>query len=112
MKDIDPRNVESAIEQVRHFAEVENIRLTPHAHQEMIEEEISLNEVLQALINGRMIENYPEHQRGACCLVYGDTQINRPLHVVCTTTKPILIIITVYEPKLPKWLNPTQRRQV
>jgi hypothetical protein len=32
------------------------------------------------------------------------------VHVVCTTARPVLIIITVYEPRLPKWLTPTNRR--
>jgi hypothetical protein len=32
------------------------------------------------------------------------------LHNVCTTTRPRLLLMTVYEPQPPKWMNPTQRR--
>ena len=84
--------------------------MTQHAQQEMAEEEIMLGEVLQALANGQVLEDYPQHRRGACCLVGGWTQAGRPLHVVCTTARPVLIIITAYEPKPPKWVTPTQRR--
>lgn len=33
------------------------------------------------------------------------------LHVVSTTAQPVLVIITVYEPKPPKWVTPTQRSE-
>lgn len=77
----------------------------------MAEEDIILDEVLEAIASGDILENYPEHRRGACCLLNGLTKKGRPLHIVCTTTMPVLIIITVYEPKPPKWVTPAQRRQ-
>lgn len=94
------------IEQVESAA----VRVTLHAQQEMVEEDIQYDDVLGALTRCQLLENYPEHRRGACCLVYGDTALGRPLHVVCTTAMPVLILITVYEPKPPKWVTPTQRR--
>ena len=78
----------------------------------MVEEDISLDQLRQALVTGRILENYPEHRRGPCCLVSGNTLAGRPLHVVCTTAQPALIIITTYEPKPPKWPTPTQRGRI
>ena len=110
MSDIDPKNSETVLAKIRDQADGENIRVTQHAQQEMTEEDITLDQVLEAIATGQILENYPEHQRGACCLLYGRTRSPRPLHIVCTTTQPILIIITVYEPQPPKWITPTQRR--
>lgn len=62
-----------------------NVRLTLHAQQEMLDEGVGMDDVLEAVAAGRIIENYPDHKRGACCLVYGLTRTGRPLHVVCTT---------------------------
>lgn len=87
-----------------------NVRITQHAQQEMVEERISFNEVLEAISQGTILEDYAQHRRGACCLIYGLTLSGRAIHVVCTTARPTLIIITVYEPRLPKWVTPTQRR--
>ena len=87
-----------------------HLRITQHAHQEMVEENIVLNEMLEVILSSNVLENYPEHRRGPCCLLSGLTNAGRPLHVVCTTEQPVLIIITVYEPKPPKWVSPTQRR--
>jgi hypothetical protein len=85
------------------------IRFTLHAHQEMVAEIFSLDDVLSGLAGGELLENYPEHKRGACGLFGGVALDGRPVHIVCTTGLPVLIVITVYEPKPPKWLTPTQR---
>jgi hypothetical protein len=86
------------------------VRVTVHAHQEMVEEGITMDDVLRVIAAGDVIEDYPTHRRGACCLVGGTTRAGRPLHIVCTTAQPVLVIITVYEPKPPKWITPIQRR--
>jgi hypothetical protein len=108
---IDATDSEAVLKRIHAQANVENIRITQHAQQEMAEENITLDEVLEAIATGQVLENYPEHRRGACCLLNGLTQNGRSLHIVCTTARPILIIITVYEPVPPKWITPTQRRR-
>jgi hypothetical protein len=106
----DAGNLGGELDKIRAQVAAEEVRSTVHAQQEMADEGITLDDVLQAICAGRVLENYPEHRRGACCLLYGITQQGRPLHIVCTTAQPVLIIITVYEPKPPKWVTPTQRR--
>ena len=110
-EDIDPTDVEAVLRRIRRQADRGTLRVTQHAQQEMAEEEILLEDLLEALrsSSGQLLENYPEHRRGPCCLVNGYTQAGRPLHVVCTTAVPLLIVITVYEPKPPKWVTPTRR---
>lgn len=100
---------EETRQRFREQVEREDFRVTQHAQQEMAEEDVSLEDTLQAILSGQILENYPEHRRGPCCLVCGYTDQGRPLHVVCTTAQPLLILITVYEPKPPKWVTPAQR---
>jgi hypothetical protein len=95
-------------EQIRVKVTAQAVRVTAHAQAEMVEEGITLDEVFEALRSCRVLENYPEHRRSACCLVIG-RPAGRPLHVVCTTAQPVLIVITVYEPKPPKWRVPEER---
>ena len=99
------------LKNIQSQADVENVRVTQHAQQEMVEENVYMNEVLEAIASGEILENYPEHRRGPCCLLNGTTIDGKTLHIVCTTEQPVLIIITVYRPKPPKWVTPTQRRQ-
>lgn len=97
---------------IQEQARAELLRVTQHAQKEMDDEDITLDEVIEAIIEGQILEDYPEHKRGSCCLVYGRTKKAVPLHIVCTTTQPKLIIITVYKPTLPKWVSPTKRRNL
>lgn len=96
---------------IQRQAIMQAIRITQHAQKEMDAEEITLDEVLEAIADGQILEHYTEHRRGPCCLLNGRTYKGRPLHIVCTTAQPLLIIITVYEPLPPKWIHPKQRRQ-
>ena len=103
--------LKNILTRIQEQAKKENIDITKHCYMEMLEEDITIDEMLQAIRSGKIIENYAEHKRGACCLINGRGS-NRNVHIVCTTEREILILITVYEPKEPKWLSPTQRRKV
>ena len=94
---------------LREQAATDCLRITVHAHQEMVDEDISMDEIRDVLIRATMVENYPEHKRGSCCLVCGQNSRGRYVHVVCTTSLEIAVIITAYEPKAPKWISPFER---
>ena len=111
MAEFDIADLEGMLRRIRTQAQEENFRVTQHAQQEMAEEDITLDDLMESISAGQVLENYPEHKRGACCLVNGFTRKGRPIHIVCATTGPVLIIVTVYEPKRPKWETPTQRRR-
>ena len=102
-------DVEAVLVRIQTQARMRIIRITDHAREEMEAESITLAELLEAISAGQIIENYPDHRRGSCCLLYGLTNQRRPLHVVCTTSLPLLVIITVYIPTPPRWINPTER---
>jgi len=76
----------------------------------MVEEDFELDDVLAAIMTAEVLEDYPAHRRGPCCLLSGKAKDGRPLHVVCATGGSILVIITVYEPRPPKWIAPNRRR--
>ena len=80
-----------------------------HGEKERYAEDIMLSDLETAIFNGEILEDYPDDPRGPSCLVLGYSQ-NRPIHIVCGYT-PIkwIRIITVYIPKLPKWINERMR---
>lgn len=108
---MDIGNLAGILDRIQTQIRDKNVRFTHHAQQEMVEEYISTGDVLEAIAAAQILGYYGQHRRGACCLLHGITEAGRSIHVVCTTDRPLLIIITVYEPKLPKWTTPTQRRQ-
>ena len=78
--------------------------LSIHAHNERQAEEITIEEIEKVLLKGAIIEKYPNDPRGASCLVAGIT-FTKPLHVVCGKRGKRLLVVTVYRPKQPVWID-------
>jgi hypothetical protein len=81
------------------------IKFTDHAFNVMYSAErmVTVDEVIEALLNGDIIEDYPDDPRGHSCLILGYTKKHRPIHIVCAPKPKFLTIITAYEPTLNKW---------
>jgi hypothetical protein len=107
---VDPMDMAAVSALLGRCAQNSALRFTLHAQQEMIDKQIAVADLKEALSAPEIIENYPVHQRGACCLALGQTRTGRFLRVVCTSCLEPVVIITVYEPKGPKWLTAHQRR--
>ena len=85
-------------------------RLTEHADRERENDGIEVRELKRALLNCELLEDYPDNPRGPNSLVLGFDSEQRPIHVVCAIDKnDVVVIITVYIPSKPKWLNPRER---
>ena len=78
--------------------------LSEHAHTERQAEHITIKEIEKAILSGEIIENYHKDERGESVLI-GAVLMNRSLHVVCGARGGRILIVTVYEPKLPKWID-------
>ena len=85
---------------------------TIHALDEMNKENemITSDEVKNVILNGEIIENYPEDKRGHSCLMLGFPD-KRPIHVVCAPKKDYLAVITVYVPNPDNWKNNFKTRK-
>ena len=59
MSERDPNDVEELLRSIHAHVEREALRITQHAQQEMTEEGIVLEEALEGIRSGRVIENYP-----------------------------------------------------
>jgi hypothetical protein len=84
--------------------------ISVHAEKERYAEDISLSDIETTILNGEILEDYPDDLRGESCLILGHAE-GRPIHVVCgyTSTRSIRVI-TVYLPKQPKWQDERTRR--
>lgn len=79
---------------------------TREANQTIVRD-ISVSELEQAISSqSEVIEDYPEDKYGPSCLVLGFTSVGRPLHVQCShPARPLIKIITMYEPDPELWLD-------
>lgn len=102
------------IDWIRESVDLKNYEFSSHAYEECEEEDILALDVLQALSAGEILERYEERQdiRGISGLVLGYCAEGCPIHiVVAKTPKGRLRIVTVYIPKLPKWVDERTRRK-
>jgi len=84
-----------------------------HALDRVIRRAIHVAEVEQAFRNdSEIIEDYPEDKYGPSLLVLGMTDGGRALHIqVSYPNRPLLKIITLYEPDPGEWINLRFRRR-
>lgn len=83
-----------------------------HAQQRIFQRNIMRSEVKQSILNGEIIEVYDKDKPFPSCLILGCTQNARPLHIVCSTDKNYLYIITAYEPDNIKFLDDLKTRRI
>lgn len=82
-----------------------------HAVDQSIVRIISTKEIHEAIEHGKIIEDYPDDKYGPSCLIYGRAVNGRPIHVQCSySSRPLIKIITVYEPDQALWINFEIRR--
>ena len=58
MEEIDATDLQGVLRRILAQVEAENIRITQHSHQEMVEEGITIDELLEAIAVGQILENY------------------------------------------------------
>jgi len=86
-------------------------RFTIHAFERCVERSISPKQIKSAILNGEIVENYPDDKYGPSCLIYGITWEGKILHVQCST-EPVWIV-TAYDPTLhpEEWDKEYKRRR-
>ena len=99
------------IEEIRAKVQAGQFEFSKHAVDQSILRRISVQELREAIASGEVIEDYPEDKYGPSCLVLGFTQAGRPLHIQCSyPSRPLVKIITLYEPDPDKWIDFRVRR--
>jgi hypothetical protein len=84
--------------------------MTQHARVQAGRRQILDEELVTALAKGEVLENYPDDPRGPSALILGHTDAGRPIHAVCAfDPNGMLLIITTYEPKPPRWSDDRTR---
>lgn len=78
-----------------------------HAVDQSIVRHISVAEVQEAICGeSEVIEDYPDDKYGPSCLILGFTNAGRALHVQCSyPSRPLIKIITLYEPDPGRWTD-------
>jgi len=72
---------------------------------------IFVDDVLFTIMNGIVIEDYPEDKPYPSCLVLCSNVNGRPIHVVVSTDDTMIFLITAYVPNPEKWNEDFTKRK-
>ena len=99
------------IDDIRKKIKIGQFEFSKHAVDQSITRRIGVQDLHDIIANGTVIEDYPEDKYGPSCLILGMTSKKRPLHIQCSyPSRPILKIITLYEPDPVLWIDFKERR--
>ena len=95
------------LDDIRAKVQRREYEFSKHAVDQTIARGISVAEVEEAIAGqSEVIEDYPEDKYGPSCLVLGFTEGGRALHIQCSyPRRPLVRIITVYDPDPGRWVG-------
>lgn len=96
------------IEKIKELVLIDQYFFSLHAEFERKADQLTFTQIEEALLNGQILEQYPNTGRGESCLVLGFAA-STPIHIVCGWRSEKVALITVYVPKLPKFIDPWTR---
>lgn len=99
------------ITDLQKLCENEAIRWTLHSLERLLKRGISQDDVIQAIISGEIIEQYPDDYPHPSCLLLGTTSTGEAIHVVCGRGDNEAWIITAYHPDPEKWEDDLKTRR-
>ncbi len=91
------------IESLKNICSLENIEITLHAAKRLEQRSILLDDVINCIKSGKIIEQYPDDYPFPSCLILGLSVRNQYLHVVVGSNSETLWIVTAYYPDPEKW---------
>ncbi len=96
---------------LREKVRADRFEFSKHATDQSIKRDISVQEAKEATFDGEIIEDYPDDKYGPSCLIFGRTSAGRSLHVQCSyPSRPLVKIITLYEPDPHRWITFRRRK--
>jgi hypothetical protein len=97
------------IDEIKKHILLDNYIITFHAHRRMDERGISTEDLVNLILDGSIIENYPDSRPCPSALIAGRAGL-RYCHAVVALCENHLRIITVYWPEDGEWKDNMTRR--
>ena len=89
----------------------DQFHISTHIQKRMLKRGITLNQILEVIQTGEILEQYPKRKPYPSCLVVSQEVLDEPLYVVCAFDGEIVYIITAHWMDPEKWIDPWTRRK-
>ncbi len=91
------------IEKVRELCRQKRLKWSVHVAARMQERGIKRADIINCILNGEVIEDYPYDYPNPSCLMFGYTLRDSIIHVVIGCDEDNIYIITAYYPNTDKF---------
>ena len=99
------------INKIREICKQKKIKWSIHVAARMQERQIKRLDIINCILNGEIIEDYPHDYPNPSCLMFGYTLANRIIHVVIGYDIDNVYIITAYYPNTDKFEDDLKTRK-
>ena len=101
------------IDDIIEAIQANRIRITDHADEEAHADNLTFEEIFFSVIQGEIIEDYPNDRPYPSCLIFGQNFSGEPIHSVWAYNEENkwTVLITVYRPDPNRWINWRERRK-
>ena len=99
------------IEAIKDLVNKGKAKWTAHCLEKMGERDISISDVEKCIMNGEIIEDYPDDYPHPSCLIYGLIANNKVLHTVVGSDDDTAYVITAYFPNTDKFEEDLKTRR-
>jgi hypothetical protein len=101
------------IEDIKEAIRNNQIKITDHADEEAEADDLTFDEIYFFMLDGEIIEQYPDDKPYPSCLINGQTFSGDAVHSVWAFNKNSLwaVLITVYRPDPDRWINYRTRKE-
>lgn len=91
------------IAQLRGLNKAEQIAITEHARQRLVERGITVNDVMHCIAVGEIIKQYEDDKPFPSCLILGKALDGEYIHTVVSHDDMWIYLITAYRPDSNIW---------
>lgn len=92
--------------------QAQQVLVTSHARKRLTQKQVTFDEICSSVIQGSIIEDYPDDTPCPSALICGELPTGSYLHTVWAydESRNLAILITVYPPDPNRWIDWRQRR--
>ena len=91
------------IEELKLLCNYENIAVTQHAKNRLVERKICIDDIVSAVKQGEIIKQYEDDRPLPSCLILGPAVSGKMCHVVVSHDDNYIYLITAYYPDTKIW---------
>ena len=91
------------IEQLKVLNKAEQIAITEHGRQRLVERAITVSDIVHCIATGEIIKQYEDDRPFPSCLILGKTLNDEYIHTVVSHDDTWIYLITAYRPDSNIW---------